>query len=671
MALRFAEELLLLVLNEDHGGLAYVREPHLNYALAGAVLTDLAFEHRIDTDPETEKLVLVDPAPVGDDLLDPALAEVAQAEETHEAGWWVRRIARDGEQIRERVLTRLVAAGIVTSTEESAAFVAPSVRRSRRYPLRDGTAEQEVRLRIMGILFRDDVPDPRDVVIIGLADACGLFERLLTSAERREVDERLEVVRRMDLIGRAVASAVRESAREAAEAPAPAAPSEIPFAAGLPVLGSALEAAGDFGSFLARQYRTLGPVFGIRLLHKRILVLAGPEANRFLNQKGRLFLRNYEPWHEFGHELGASRTVLSMDGKDHVRTRQAFAPAFSRTRFRDHLDVAGDITRRHVGAWSRDGAVRTLPAIQRLIADQTGSIMASVSAREYVEDLIFVLETLLTTKVMKQLPGFLTGRRFRKARARLLDGLAQRTLDAHMPGGPLHDAGDLVNDVIDLHRTDPQLMPETDMKAMVLSPYLAGIETVASTCAFALYAVLKHPELTERVRAEADALFAAGPPTVEGLRRLDVTHRTVLESLRRYPTTPVVLRAVANSFEFGGYRIAAGQPLFVATTVTHRLPEYFPDPERFDIDRYLPERAEHRQPHLFVPFGVGTHTCLGGGFAEVQILLTLAAILHAAELAIDPPGYELTVTSVPVPRPQKRFRLKVKRQRPSPSQSGR
>ena len=667
MPLRFAEELLLLVLNEDHGGLAYVSERHLDYALAGAVLTDLALENRIDTDPETEKLVLVDPASVGDDLLDPALTEVAQEEETHEAGWWVRRLARDGGRIRERVLARLVEAGIVTSTEESAAFVAPSVRRSRRYPLRDGTAEQEVRLRIMGILFRDDVPDPRDVVIIGLADACGLFERLLTSAERREVGGRLEVVRRMDLIGRAVASAVRESARDAA---VPAARGEIPFAAGLPVLGSALEAAGDFSEFLARQYRTLGPVFGIRLLHKRIVVLAGAEANRFLNRQGRLFLRNYEPWHEFGHELEAARTVLSMDGRDHVRTRQAFAPAFSRTYFRNHLDDADDITRRHVEAWSLDGTVRALPAMQRLVADQTGTIMASVSAREHVEDLIFVLETLLTTRVMKQLPRFLAGRRFRKARARLLDGLARKTLDAHRPGGPLQDAGDLVNDVIDLHRTDPQLMPETDMKAMVLSPYLAGIETVASASAFALYAVLKHPDLTERARAEADALFAAGPPTAEGLRRLDVTHRTVLEALRRYPTTPVVLRAVANSFEFGGYRIAAGQPLFVATTVTHRLAEHFPDPERFDIDRYLPERAEHRQPHVFVPFGVGTHTCLGGGFAEAQILLTLAVILHAAELTIDPPGYELKMTSVPVPRPAKRFRLKVKqRRRPSASQS--
>lgn len=103
----------------------------------------------------------------------------------------------------------------------------------------------------------------------------------------------------------------------------------------------------------------------------------------------------------------------------------------------------------------------------------------------------------------------------------------------------------------------------------------------------------------------------------------------------------------------------AGRPLFVATTVTHRLPECFPDPDRFDIDCYSPERAEHRQPNAYVPFGVGTHRCLGAGFAEVQTLLTLAVILREAELVLDPPDYELEMTNVPTPRPAKSFKFKV------------
>ena len=165
-----------------------------------------------------------------------------------------------------------------------------------------------------------------------------------------------------------------------------------------------------------------------------------------------------------------------------------------------------------------------------------------------------------------------------------------------------------------------------------------------------------------RIVAEADEFFA-GAPTAEGLRRLDVTHRVVLESLRMYPAAPVIFRKVANSFDFAGYRIPAGKSLFVATAVTHRLPEFFPDPDRFDIDRYLPDRAEHRQPDAFVPFGVGTHRCLGGGFAEAQTLLTIATILHAAELELEPPGYTLKMRNVPTPRPAGSFRFRLKRLR--------
>ena len=655
MALRFAEELLLLILNEDYGDLAPVPEPHLNHALAGAVLMDLALENRIDTDPE--KLILVDSTPVEDDLLDPALADIAQTAETHNAQYWVRRIAQTGEQIRNHALAHLLKAGILDSAAEGAISLACSVARSRRYPT--VPAEQEVRLRIMRVLFGDDIPEPRDIAIICLADACGMFEKILSKEELQEASERINIVSRLDLTGRAIAEVVRDSAQELTAPGAVVAPKQIPMVKGLPIFGSALKAAKDIRAFLTQQYLELGPVFEIRLLNQKILVLAGPEANQFVNRKGRFFLRSYEPYRGLSDGLGASRVMLHMDGPEHVRSRQAFASAFSRARIQNHLDIASDIARRHARAWPLNQPIQPLHAVQHIIADQMGTILSGAPAGDYLEDLVFFLETLLKTTVSKQLPAFLFRRRFRKAHQRLKE-LAQKTLKAHEPGGPHCDAADLVNDIIDLHRSDPQFMPETDMMAEVLAPYLVGIETVGTTCAFTLYAVLKHPDLLARMTAEADALFAEGEhPTVESLRQLDVTHRTVLESLRMYPAAPVVFRTVSNSFDFAGYHIPAGRPLFVATTVTHRLPECFPDPDRFDIDRYSPERAEHRQPNAYVPFGVGTHRCLGAGFAEVQTLLTLAVILREAELVLDPPDYELEMTNVPTPRPAKSFKFKV------------
>ena len=202
--LRFAEEIMLLLLDDEGGTFVGVPESSLQCALAGAVLMDLALENRIDTDPK--QLMLVDSTPVGDNLLDPTLARIARASETQDARYWVERIAEDAGYIREAVLQRLIERGILQRRDDRFLWVF----RSRRYPVVDGKAEREVKLRIMEVLFSDVIPDPRDIVIICLADACGLFRELLSRRERQHAEERIEQVRKLDLIGQAVSQAVWE-----------------------------------------------------------------------------------------------------------------------------------------------------------------------------------------------------------------------------------------------------------------------------------------------------------------------------------------------------------------------------------------------------------------------------------------------------------------------------
>ena len=205
--LRFAEELLLLLLKDDAGDLAFVPEFALRHALAGSVLMDLAHEHRIDTD--AEQLMVTNAAPVGDELLDPVLARIAESGAAHDAEYWVRRIADDADRIRAVALGRLVAGGILRSAAAGEMAATPAVARAHRYPTANGEAQQEVRLRIMGVLFSNDVPAPRDVVIICLADACGVFERLLDKAELDAARHRIDLIGRLELIGQAVTRAVR------------------------------------------------------------------------------------------------------------------------------------------------------------------------------------------------------------------------------------------------------------------------------------------------------------------------------------------------------------------------------------------------------------------------------------------------------------------------------
>ena len=661
--MRFAEELLLLLLNEDDG-VVVVPAENLGFALAGALLMDLAIAGRIDTD--LTELVVVDPAPLGDDLLDPVLTAVAAETTVRGAEFWVRRLAANAEDIENTALARLLDADIL-EMDESGLHLSPPPARARRYPIVDGKAEEEVRLRIMRVLFSSDVPAPHDVVIICLADACGFFERTLSAEERRECAQRLDIVSRLDLIGQAVAKAVREAAEAAKAQRASAAVVQpektIPLASGLPVVGNVFSAAKDLMAFLVRSYRRYGPVFRMRLLGDEFIVLAGAEMNHLVHRKGRMFLRTQDGWTSALEEVGAGKVVTSLDGAEHTRLRKALARGYSRKRFEENIDTAMDICRRHVDAWPEGKAFAGKAALQRIVVDQLGTILANVSPDAYFDDLTTFLDLLLLTRIAKIQPMFLHRRKY-DAAWRGVNELFELTMRKHRPGGPLANAGDLINDVLDLHDADPQFLPETDLLMAAMGPFIAGVDTAAITTSFTIYEALKRPQLAERLRTEADAVFAGGKtPTVEALGKLDAMHRLTLEVLRFYPSVPIILRTSSNSFEAAGYRIPAGARVVGAAGLTHHLEEHFPEPAKFDIDRYLPERAEHRQLDAYTPFGLGHHRCLAAGFAEVQIMLTTAFLMHYAELELQPGTFAMQTTSLPTLRPKKNFKLRKVRLR--------
>ena len=415
--------------------------------------------------------------------------------------------------------------------------------------------------------------------------------------------------------------------------------------------------AGDLRGFLTRQYLELGPVFQVRALNSHFIALVGPEANSFVQKNGRAFLRSYEVWRGFNSAMGAKDALMSMDGPGHIRMRKAQTRAFSGRFIEDRLDEVVNITRRFIAEWPQNRPIATQYAMQKIIAEQIAVLTTGVSALDHIDDLIATLNGLLSVHVMRQRPSLILRMpRLRRARKRMEE--LYDIVMVHHEDDEREDR-DLIDDLLDLHRSDPQFFPETDLQLAALGPFFAGIETSANTASFMLYAVLKNPDLLERMTAEADALFDQGAPTSEGLRTLDVTKRIFMETLRMYPVIPGLTRAAANSFEFGGYTVPAGSKIIVGNTVPHHLPDCFPNPERFDIDRFLPERAEHNQPGAFAPFGLGTHRCLGSNFAEVQVVLTLLTIIRHAEITLSPPGYSLRVEYAPTPHPAKSFKFRA------------
>ena len=441
--------------------------------------------------------------------------------------------------------------------------------------------------------------------------------------------------------------------------------STIPTARGLPLAGNVFALLRDMRGFVTERYLELGPVFRVRVMYRRFTVLAGPEANRFVQRDGARHLRSYEYWSRFNARFGAARSLLSTDGAEHKVFRRTFKRAYSRRFALDHVQGLVDIARRSIASWPSNAPFPVTPALQRIVTEQVGTLATGVSPRPCNEELVHFVRVLMLTNIIS-IPFLYWTPKFRRAAARV-DELYRTVVERHSGerrnrGGV--DAPDLIDELLDLHESDPSFLSEADLKVSVLGPFIAALETVASTCSFMLYALLRKPDLLAAARAEAGALFADGEPAWSGIERLDVLHRTALETLRMYPAVPMLARTVTNSFEFAGFRIEAGDAVLVATSVPHYLPEYFPEPDRFDIDRYTEARAEHRRPYAYAPFGLGPHRCLGNGFAEVQILVTMATVLREVELALHPSGYRLKTTEVPLPRPHDSFRVRATRRNP-------
>jgi cytochrome P450 len=163
--------------------------------------------------------------------------------------------------------------------------------------------------------------------------------------------------------------------------------------------------------------------------------------------------------------------------------------------------------------------------------------------------------------------------------------------------------------------------------------FIAGHETTANTMSFLWFALDENPEVAERLHAELDAVLPRdAPPTLEHLKRLPYTLRTIKEVLRLYPPSPAQPRDPTSDQTLGGAHVPRGTFAMLFSYATHRHPEFWEQPERFDPDRFLPEREAGRHPFAYFPFGGGQRVCIGNNFAmlEAHVLTALLARRYSA-----------------------------------------
>ena len=436
---------------------------------------------------------------------------------------------------------------------------------------------------------------------------------------------------------------------------------------GIPLIGNVLAMAKDPAKFFVDCYRKYGPVFRVQVFNNSYTVLAGAEAANFMGtRQGRDSLRSKEFWQGLVDEWGAKRTLTGEDGETHQKLRAVMRHGYSRESVRGRYDELVAITDSVIARdWPVGKMVPVLQAMQYIVTEQLGAMLTGTSPREYVADIRTTILYILNVLVTRQRPKImLKDPRYKHAKERVSE-LGRRMIAEYHATKETRDPAhrNLVDDIMEAHARDPDLMPASDLILSLTGPFVAGLDTVANTTAAFVYAVLKHPAVLERVRSEADALFAQGSIDEADLKRVPSIEGAIMETMRLYPIAVAQMRTATRDFEFAGHQIRSGELLYVATSVPHFMEEYYPNPQVFDIDRYEKPRAEHLQAGVYSPYGRGPHVCLGKTLAETQMSLSMARLFYLLDLELESPSYELQRKTLPTPGPSMKFKVRVRARR--------
>ncbi len=361
------------------------------------------------------------------------------------------------------------------------------------------------------------------------------------------------------------------------------------------------------------------------------------QANHHNYGKGKIFARL--------RRVSGNGLVFS-EGDTWRRQRRLSQPAFHSQRVAAMGPMMTDAAEALVERW-RGPAARGEPLE---IASEMSSVTLDIVARAlFGADLQrFVAQIRSDLTVMLEYANFLlyhvaplplwvpTPRNVRMLRAMRRGDRVVSEILAERRRNP-GDRGDLLSMLMAAHDDETgEGMDEDELRAMITTFIVAGHETTAVTLAWTWYLLSRHPEVERRLHAELDGVLGGRVPSVDDLPRLVYTRCVIDESMRLYPAAWGMGREAREDDEVGGYRIAAGSGVFLSPYLTHRHPEFWDNPEGFDPERFLPERAAGRPAYAFFPFGGGPRVCIGAQLSLMEAQLLLATIGQRVRLDLVP-----------------------------------
>lgn len=381
----------------------------------------------------------------------------------------------------------------------------------------------------------------------------------------------------------------------------------------------------------------LGP-FGRR----RAFLIAQPDAVQHVLQGNH---RNYTKGSQFeAMRLVTGDGLVTSEGEHWRRQRRLVQPAFHRQRILEATEAMAEVAVAACDAWAAPPAGRWLDAFQELTA-LTQRILfrallgvesagrAEELGRAWDEAFSFLTARLLSpvqVPLALPTPGNL---RFRRA-MRVLDDAVYGIIRARRSDPDSKGILPLLLAARDEATGAP--MSDVELRDEVMTFFAGGFETSATVLSWALHLVASRPDVLQRLQAEVDDVLGGRAPTADDLGRLRYTLMVIEETLRLYPAAWIFARQSVEADDFCGFLIPPRSLLFISPYVTHRMPELWPDPERFDPERFDPGEARARPRFAYLPFGGGPRKCIGDVFALTEMQIILALVVQRFHLVPAP-----------------------------------
>lgn len=431
---------------------------------------------------------------------------------------------------------------------------------------------------------------------------------------------------------------------------------DLPHARGLPLLGHTLSVIRDPIDFGTRMGLKHGLAYSVNAFFQRIAILGGVDALELVfNDKDSAFSSDLGYRRLFGHI--ADTSLLMMDGLKHRKHRQALNPAFKAAVMQTYLARMHTVIAERIDGWAGTGFFKFYPAVKQLTLDVATDVFLGLERGEERRQVNAALTDIFGSAIsVVRLPlPFTSWRRGMKAQRFIRELLLSK-----IPERKQREGDDVFTRLCHAVDEDGRPFSEEEILGHLMTFWVAGHDTLASSLTTLMTQLGLNPEWQERLAAEVQALpsMPAGP-TMEDLKVLPLAGYAFKEALRIMPPAFSLPRGVVKETSYRGYRLPKGMQVSVGVYGVHHHAPFWPEPEKFDPLRFAPENTPKDRPrYAWAPFGGGPHKCIGMIFAEIQAKCFLMNLLGCYRVRVQE-GYEPDIIMLPTPRPRDGLPLEI------------